>query len=104
MTCRLRRGWPGSDAGQLKIDGNGELNFPLLGDTVQLRAHAHFYRLVPTFYQTNYHSRHFWWDNQDLSDELRTRLSGTFSLKKAKCENARGLRQHQKLYLYRYGL
>ena len=73
----------GSDAGQLKIDGNGELNFPLLGDTVQLRAHAHFYRLVPTFYQTNYHSRHFWWDNQDLSDELRTRLSGTFSLKKA---------------------
>ena len=32
----------GSDAGQLKIDGNGELNFPLLGDTVQLRAHAHF--------------------------------------------------------------
>ena len=39
----------GEDAGQLKADFNTDLNFPLFGDTITLAAHAHFYRLNPTY-------------------------------------------------------
>ena len=74
----------GEDAGQLKADFNTDLNFPLLGDTVTLAAHAHFYRLNPTYYQRHYHSKHFWWDNDDLSKETHTRIEGTFSYQKTK--------------------
>lgn len=73
----------GEDAGQLKVDGNADLNFKLLGDTVQLATKAYFYRLNPTFFYRHYHSKHLWWDN-DLSKETRTRIEGLFSLRKTK--------------------
>ena len=38
----------GDRAGQLKIDGTADLNFPLLGDTVQFAATAFFHRTAPT--------------------------------------------------------
>jgi hypothetical protein len=74
----------GKDAGQLKVDFNTDLNFRLFGDTLTLAAHAHFYRLNPTFYQRHYHSKHFWWDNDDLSKETHTRIEGLFSYRKTK--------------------
>ena len=74
----------GEDAGQLKADFNTDLNIPLLGDTVTLAAHAHVYRLAPTYYQRHYHSKHFWWDNDDLSKETHTRIEGLFKYKKTK--------------------
>lgn len=74
----------GEDAGQLKIDASTDLNFPLFGDTVTLAAKAYFYRLTPTFFQRNYHSKHLWWDNEDMSKETRTRLEGLFTYKKTK--------------------
>ena len=74
----------GEDAGQLKLDFNTDLNFRLFGDTVTLAAHAHFYRLNPTFYQRQFHSKHFWWDNGSLDKETRTRIEGLFSYRKTK--------------------
>lgn len=71
----------GEDAGQLKLDFNTDLNFPLFGDTVRLAAHAYFHRLHPSFYQRRYHSANLWWDN-DLSKETRTRIEGIFSYDK----------------------
>lgn len=71
----------GDDAGQLKLNGSADVNFPLFGDTVRLAAKAHFYRLNPTFLQRHYHSKHLWWDN-DLSKETRTRIEGTFTYEK----------------------
>jgi hypothetical protein len=76
----------GEDAGQLKTDFNSDLNFRLLGDTLTLAAHAHFYRLNPTYYQRHYHSKHFWWDNEDLSKETHTRIEGIFSYKRTKTQ------------------
>lgn len=70
----------GEDAGQLKVEGNADLNFKLFGDTVQLAANAYFMRLNPTFYYRHYHSRHYWWDNS-LDKELRTRVEGTLSIR-----------------------
>lgn len=74
----------GEDAGQLKVDFSTDLNFKLFGDTVTLAAKAYFYRLAPTFYQRNYHSKHIWWDNNGMSKETRTRLEGLFKYKKTK--------------------
>ena len=74
----------GKDAGQLKIDFNTDLNFRLFGDTLTLAAHAHFHRLNPTYYQRHYHSKHFWWDNDDLSKETHTRIEGLFDYRKTK--------------------
>ena len=79
----LAEAWlTGPDAGQLKLDFNADLNFPLLGDTVQLAAHAYFHRLAPVFYQRRYHSKHLWWDDDDLTKETRTRLEGLFTFRK----------------------
>ena len=74
----------GEDAGQLKLTGQTDLNFPLLGDTVRLDARAHFYRLNPSFIERRYHSKHLWWDNDDLSKETRTRIEGAFTYNKTK--------------------
>lgn len=74
----------GEDAGQLKVDGRADLNFKLFNDTVQLAAGAFFYRLNPTFYYRHYHSKHFWWDNNGLDKEIRTRIEGSFSLKRTR--------------------
>ena len=71
----------GEDAGQLKIDAKGDLNFRLFGDTVTLNAKAFFYRLNPTFLQRHYHSKHLWWDN-NFDKEIRTQIEGALELKK----------------------
>ena len=72
----------GEDAGQLKLDFNTDLNFPLFGDTVRLAAKAFFHRLNPTFFERHYHSKHLWWDNDDLSMTTRTRVEGLFAYEK----------------------
>lgn len=74
----------GEDAGQLKLDFDTDLNFRLFGDTLTLAAHGHFYRLNPTYYQRHYHSKHFWWDNNDLNKETHTRIEGLFRYRKTK--------------------
>ena len=78
----LAEAWvAGEDAGQLKLDARGDLNFPLLGDTVRLDARAYMHRLNPTFLQRRYHSKHLWWDN-DLSKETHTHLEGRLTYEK----------------------
>lgn len=72
----------GEDAGQLKLDFNTDLNFPLFGDTIQLAAKAFMYRLNSVFYQRRYHARNFWWDSSSLNKETRTRIEGMFTYKK----------------------
>lgn len=76
----------GEDAGQIKIDFSTDLNFRLWGDTLTLAAKAYFYKLAPTFYQRHYHSKHIWWDNDDLNHETRTRIEGLFAYRKTKTQ------------------
>ncbi|MBR3067668.1 MAG: putative porin [Prevotella sp.] len=71
----------GEDAGQLKLDAKGDLNFRLLGDTVRLDARAWMHRVNPLFYQRRYHSKHLWWDN-DLNKETRSHLEGKLTYSK----------------------
>lgn len=72
----------GKDAGQLKVDALADVNFALWGDTVTLAAKGFFHRMNAPFYYRHYHSRHFWWDNDDISKMLHSRIEGIFSYKK----------------------
>lgn len=68
------------------INGTADLNFPLLGDTVQLAADGFFHHYAPTFYYTKYHSRHFWWDNDDMKSVNHTRLQGRLTWERTKTQ------------------
>ena len=72
----------GADAGQMRADFSTDLNFPLFGDTVRLAASAFLHRNNPSFFQRKYHSKHFWWDNDDMAKETRARIEGIFSYDK----------------------
>ena len=69
--------------GQLKLDGQADLNFAFLGDTVRLVAKGYFHRLNPTLYERKFHAKHFWWDN-NLDKETRTRVEGNFTYEKTR--------------------
>jgi hypothetical protein len=71
----------GEDAGQVKLDFQTDLNFPMLGDTVRLAAKAHFYNQHPDFFFRHFHSKHFWWDNS-LNNITRTKVEGLFAYEK----------------------
>ena len=72
----------GPYAGQLKLDFNTDVNFALLGDTMRLAAKAFFHRQAPVFLQKHFHSKHFWWDDEDKSMETRSHIEGIFSYEK----------------------
>ena len=75
----------GDDAGEIHIDADADLNFRLFSDTVQLAAKAFFYREQPSFYLSNYQSKHFWWDLGDSQHDItHTRLEGLFSLQRTR--------------------
>lgn len=73
----------GTDAGQLKLNGQTDLRLPLLGDTLKIDAKAGLERLVPTFYYRHYHSRHLWWD-KTLDKETRANLEGVLTFSRTK--------------------
>lgn len=76
----------GDDAGDVELDANADVNFKLFGDTVQLAAKGIFYIHQPEFYYSTYHSKHYWWDHDDLSNITHTRLEGLFSLKRTRTQ------------------
>lgn len=92
----------GANAGQLHVNFNTDVNFRLFGDTVSLAANAYFHRDMPVFFQTKYHAKHIWWDNDDLSAETRTRIEGVFSYKKTHTKLRIGVEEIQN-YTY-YGM
>ena len=66
----------GEDAGQFRVEGNGDLNLILLGDSVRLDVNAYVKNLNPTFFYRHFHSKHYWWDHSNLSKIMRTRVEG----------------------------
>lgn len=79
-------GVAGADAGDIQIDADADLNFRLLGDTIQLAAKGFFHSMAPTFYYCHYQSKHAWWDDDDLDKVIHTRIEGLFSLKRTKTQ------------------
>lgn len=72
----------GEDAGQFSVEGKGDLNVKLFGDTVRLDANVFVKNQSPVFYYRHFQSKHYWWDNNDLSKIFRTRIEGKLTIDK----------------------
>ena len=73
----------GDNAGDLNVNGHGELNLPVLGDTAQVALDGFFTMAKLNLYYEHFHSKNLWWD-RDLDKETRLKLSGTLSYPKTK--------------------
>ncbi|MBR3876710.1 MAG: putative porin [Bacteroidaceae bacterium] len=70
----------GDEIGTFSLDGRAELNLKLWKKDVKLTAHAFAKNNRPSFYYRHFHSEHFWWDDNDLDNELRTRIEGRIEI------------------------
>ena len=66
----------GDELGTFSLDGKLEFDFKLWKKDVILKARAFMKNNRPSFYYRHYHSEHFWWDNNDLDKEFKTRICG----------------------------
>lgn len=69
----------GENIGQFRIDGTATLRVPFLQDTLSIAALAFLHHDHPDFYYRHYHSKHFWWDNTNLSKIIHSRIQATLS-------------------------
>ncbi|MCM1109426.1 MAG: putative porin [Clostridium sp.] len=76
-------GVAGDNIGDFSVEGNGDLNFRLRRDTVQLAVNAYIKNEKPGFYFENFHSKFAWWDTE-LDYEWRTRIEGSLSLQRTR--------------------
>lgn len=73
----------GEHVGDMNIDGKTDLNIRFgKRDTLAANLHAGFMHRKPTFFFRHFHSQSTWWDNYDLSREVRFKVDGTLRLKK----------------------
>lgn len=89
----------GNAIGAFRTNGGMDLNFRLGKDTVSLLANASITNTLPSFYMRHYHSKHFYWDNQQMDKEFRTRLTGELQVKRWKT-SLRGGIENIKNYTY----
>ena len=53
----------GYNLGDFNLSGNIETRIPFLNDTASISASGYIKNLSPTFFENNYHSQYFWWNN-----------------------------------------
>lgn len=74
-------GLTGIANGQFRVNGDLDLNFRLFKDTVNFIARASVTNTLPAFYMRHYHSKYFWWDDDDKMDkEFRSRVEGELNI------------------------
>ena len=66
----------GDEIGTFSLEGNLEFDFKLWDRDVILKAHSFMKDNRPSFYYRHYHSEHYWWDNDNLDKEFKTRIGG----------------------------
>lgn len=74
----------GANAGEIRVDGNIDLNFPLFKDTMTLVASGFYHHERPGFYYRHYQSRHYWWDNDDMPFTDHLRVQGLLNYRKTR--------------------
>lgn len=89
----------GDDLGTFLLQGEGKLNIRLLGQDAHIGVKAFTRNNRPSFYYRHFHSEHYWWDDNDLDKEFRTRIEGSFSLDKWKTRIKAGI-ENIKNYTY----
>lgn len=76
----------GEKAGDVYLDGSGDVNFRLFGDTVSLQAKAFLHMEHPAYYYQKYHSKHYWWDKtgDELATQTHSHIEGMLNIGKSK--------------------
>ncbi len=69
-----------NESGAFDLNGHGEMDIPLLKDTANIILNAYIKNVNPSFYYRHYHSKHAWWDNNDIGKEFRQRVEGAIIL------------------------
>ena len=72
----------GKDVGDIKLDGSGDLNMRLLGDTADVRLKAFYHLTNPNFLQRRYHSKFFSWEHDNFNKQMQTHLEAEFFLRR----------------------
>ena len=70
----------GDEIGSFSLDGKVELNIKLWKRDVTLKARAFMKNNRPSFYYRHYHSEHYWWDNDNLDKEFKSRIQGELEI------------------------
>lgn len=70
----------GDEIGTFSLDGKAELDMKIWKKDVKVSARAFTKNNRPSFYFRHYHSEHFWWNNDNLGNELRTRIEGRLEI------------------------
>lgn len=77
-------GIAGDNLGDIDINGKVETRIPLFKDTASVSGRSSVKNLSPTFYEKNFHSKYFWWDNMDFSKVNKIRFGGTIDFPQTK--------------------
>lgn len=80
VNAELTIGGDEGNIGQFDINGHGEANIPILGDTALIAVDAYIKNTRPSYYLRHFHSKHAWWDNDGLGKEFRQRIEGTMTI------------------------
>lgn len=79
-------GVAGINAGEIHVNGGVDLNFPLFKDTMTLAASGFYAHEKPSFYYRHYQSRHYWWDDEDMSMVDHLHLQGLLNYQKTRTQ------------------
>ena len=71
-----RFGVAGENLADIDISGKIETRIPLFKDTASITGRASVKNLSPTYYENNFRSKYFWWDN-DFDKVNKVRFGGT---------------------------
>lgn len=75
FNARADIGLLGANLGELKLEGDVETRYNIAGKQATLSAHAYMKNLKPTYLQSNYRSKYYWWNN-DFGDIRKVFLGG----------------------------
>ena len=70
----------GNELGAFSLDGTVDLSFKLWKRDINITAKAFMKNNRPSFYYRHFHSEHFWWDNDGLDKEFKTRIEGKLEI------------------------
>ena len=85
--------------GQFRVNADLDLNFRLWKDTVNFYARGYVSNTLPSFYMRHYHSNHYYWDNENMDKEFRTRVEGELNISRWKTNLRAGV-ENIKNYTY----
>ena len=89
----------GDEIGTFILDGTAGFNFKLWKREIKVKAHAFIRNNRPSFYYRHFHSEHYWWNNDNLDKEFKTRIEGEIEIPSWKTRLSAGI-ENIKNYTY----